>query len=83
VVGATGTSDGRFDIVVASFKTETRATSVAAQVASLGMSVRQRVSNGWQQVVAGPFASRAKAEEAHDRLQRAGLGDTHIVAVGR
>ena len=49
----------RFDIVVASFRTDARAASVAAEVAALGLPVRRRVSDGWQQVVSGPFASRS------------------------
>jgi general secretion pathway protein A len=75
--GATSTP---FDIIVASFRTEARAASVADQVTALGIAVRRRESDGWQQVVAGPFASRAAAEEAQQRIHGAGLTGTQIVA---
>ena len=77
------TTDGRFDIVIASFRTESRAASVAADVSSLGLPVRRRVAVDWQQVVAGPFASRSEAEQAQRRLERAGLTDTQVVLAGR
>ncbi len=74
---------GLFDVVVASFRTEARATAAAAEVAALGLPARQRTSDGWQQVVSGPFASRADAEEAQQRLQRAGLTGSQIVTTTR
>lgn len=73
----------RFDIVVASFRTDARAAAVADEISTLGLPNRRRVSDGWQQVVAGPFASRAEAEEAQQRLDRAGLTGTQLVAAGR
>ncbi len=73
----------RFDIVVASFRTEARATSVATEVSALGVPVRQRLSGGWQQVVAGPFPSREDAVAAQQRLAGAGMTDTHVVAATR
>ena len=69
----------RFDIVVASFRTDARATSVAAEVSALGLPMRRRVLDGWQQVLSGPFASRTDAETAQARLHRAGLTGTQIV----
>jgi type II secretory pathway predicted ATPase ExeA/cell division septation protein DedD len=81
-VAATATG-GRFDIVVASFRTDARATPVAAEVAALGLPVRRRVSDGWQQVISGPFTSRTYAEDAQQRLHRAGLTGTQIVPTGR
>ena len=68
----------RFDIVVASFRTEARATSVADEVAALGVAVRRRESDGWQQIIAGPFDSRAAAEAAQQRIHGAGLTGTQI-----
>jgi len=70
-----------FDIVVASFRTEARASSVAEQVTALGVPVRRRESNGWQQVIAGPFATRTAAEEAQQRIHAAGLTGTEIAPV--
>jgi general secretion pathway protein A len=79
---ATATGE-RFDIVVASFRTDSRATSVAAQVAALGLPVRRRVSDGWRQVVSGPFTSRTNAEDARERLRRGGLAGAQIVLIAR
>jgi cell division septation protein DedD len=67
-----------FVIVVASFRTEARSTAVAAEIAALGQPVRQRFAGGWQQVLAGPFASRALAADAQQRLERAGFPGTQI-----
>ena len=74
---------GGFDIVVASFRTDARAASAAAEVAALGLPIRRRVSDGWQQVIAGPFAARADAEEAQRRLHSAGLTGTQVVPIAR
>ena len=74
---------GRFDIVVASFRTELRASSVANEVATLGLPIRRRMSDGWHQVISGPFNTRLDAEDAQRRLDRAGLGGTQIVPSGR
>ncbi len=74
-------SGGRFEIVVASFRTDSRTATVAEQVAALGLPYRTRtVGDGWRQVLAGPFASRAEAEAAQQRLDDAGLGASQIVA---
>ncbi|MEO8077717.1 MAG: AAA family ATPase [Acidobacteriota bacterium] len=72
-----------FDIVVASFRTDARATSVADQVKTLGLPMRRRTSAGWLQVIAGPFPSQGAAAEAQQRLGRAGLTGTQIVAASR
>jgi type II secretory pathway predicted ATPase ExeA len=77
------TVPGRFDIVVASFRTELRASSVANEVATLGLPIRRRMSDGWHQVISGPFNTRLDAEDAQRRLDRAGLGGTQIVPSGR
>jgi general secretion pathway protein A len=76
-------SAAAYEIVVASFRTEGRATSVAADLTTLGLPVRRRVASGWQQVLAGPFGSRASAEEAQQRMDRAGFGGTQIVPATR
>jgi general secretion pathway protein A len=72
-----------FEIVVASFRTEARAAEVARQVEALGQKVRQRSLEGWQQVLAGPFASRAAADAAQEQLDRAGFTETVIVQKNR
>jgi general secretion pathway protein A len=70
---------GPFEIVVASFRTMTRASEVAAELTALGQPVRQRTSDGWQQVLAGPFPTREAATAAQERLDRAGYTGTQIV----
>ena len=72
-----------YEIVVASFRTETRARAVAMDLAALDQPVRRRVTDGWQQVLTGPFASRTLADEAQQQLERAGFIGTHIVRTGR
>jgi cell division protein FtsN len=73
------TTADRYDIVVASFRTELRASSVANEVATLGLPIRRRLSDGWHQVISGPFSTRLDAEDAQRRLDRAGLSGTQIV----
>jgi len=69
--------------VVASFRTASRATDVAARVTALGEPVRQRIAGGWQQVLAGPYGSAAQARDAQQRLERAGFPGTQLVPVAR
>jgi len=71
----------RFDIVVASFRTDARASAVSLEIVALGLPVRRRVSDTWQQVIVGPFKSRQQADDAQQLLQRAGIGGTQIVPV--
>jgi type II secretory pathway predicted ATPase ExeA len=82
-VAAPASAGGSFEIVVASFRTVTRASAVAAELVALGQPVRQRESDGWQQVLAGPFASRSAAEQAQQRLDTAGYTGTKIVPAPR
>jgi cell division protein FtsN len=67
--------------VVASFRTDARAAAVSTEIAALGLPVRRRVSDTWQQVIVGPFKSRQEADDAQQRLDRAGMGGTQIVPV--
>jgi type II secretory pathway predicted ATPase ExeA len=71
----------RFDIVVASFRTDARASAVSLEIVALGLPVRRRVADTWQQVIVGPFKSRQQADDAQQLLQRAGIGGTQIVPV--
>jgi len=71
------------EIVVASFHTAARAADVAAQIAALGEPVRRRTTGNWQQVLAGPYASSAKAQDAQQRLARAGFTGTQLVPAAR
>jgi cell division protein FtsN len=72
-----------FEIVVASFRTDARAATVATQVSDAGLPVRRRSVDGWQQVIAGPFASREEADAARQRLEGAGFSGTHIASTDR
>jgi len=73
----------RFEIVVASFRTAIRATDVANAIAALPEPVRQRSAGGWQQVLAGPYASAEEARAAQQRLERAGFTGTHVTTAER
>jgi general secretion pathway protein A len=73
------TNAGGFEIVVASFRTEARATDVAGQLAELDHRAHRRATGSWYQVIVGPFGSRPSAEEAQRRLDRAGFTGTKIV----
>jgi hypothetical protein len=74
---------GPYEIVIASFRTMTRASEVAAELTALGQRVRQRTVDGWEQVLAGPFASREAAVAAQEQLDRAGYTGTQIVPAPR
>lgn len=76
-------SQPAFEVVVASFRTEARAAAVAAQVSAAGLPVRRREAGGWQQVIAGPFASREAAAAGRVRLERAGVSGAQIVPAQR
>jgi general secretion pathway protein A len=75
---AAATEATRFEIVVASFRTVPRADAVAAGVEAVGLPTRRREAAGWQQVLAGPFKTRAEAEAAQQRLTQAGFEGTQI-----
>jgi general secretion pathway protein A len=74
---------GAFEIVVASFRTEARAADVVTAITALGEPVQRRFIGGWQQVVAGPYASDDLVRAAQQRLARAGFSGTHITATSR
>ncbi len=74
-------ASSRFEVVVASFRTDSRAATVAAEVTALGLTHRTRtVGDGWRQVLVGPYSTRAEAEAVQQRLDDAGLGASQIVA---
>ena len=72
-----------FEIVVASFRTEARAADVVTAITALGEPVQRRFIGGWQQVVAGPYASDDLVRAAQQRLARAGFSGTHIAPTSR
>ena len=67
-----------FEIVVASFHTEARANEVVTELTGLGQPAHTRLLDGWQQVVAGPFANEAAAEDAQRQLDRNGFSGTQV-----
>jgi general secretion pathway protein A len=80
---ASAETTDRFEILIASFRTESRATEVVEQLTNAGQSVRRRSVAGWQQVVAGPFGSRTAAEDAQRLLEREGFTGTQIASSAR
>ena len=80
---ASAEAAGSFEIVIASFRTVTRASDVAAELASLGQHVRQRTADGWEQVLVGPFPTREAAVAAQEQLDRSGYTGTQIVPAPR
>jgi general secretion pathway protein A len=77
--GPSAPAGEEFEIVAASFRTEARAEAVVAEVGALNLPARRRVADGWQQVILGPFRSRADADAARQRLDDAGLTGAQIV----
>lgn len=73
-------ADSGFSLVVASFKTEARAAEAEADIARLGIPASHHQTGTWQQVICGPFASRAAAEEAQQRLAASGYAGAQVVA---
>jgi cell division protein FtsN len=81
--GSVGGAVERFEVIVGSFRTNTRADSLADDVMALGFPTRRRAVDGWEQVLVGPFSSRAQADEARQRLDTAGLTGSQIVPAPR
>ncbi|MDR1990430.1 MAG: AAA family ATPase [Acidobacteriaceae bacterium] len=74
----TATTDN-YQVVVASFRTEQRATEVVSQIEKLGHPASFRFdSTGWYGVMAGPFETRDAARAAQDDLARAGFAGTRV-----
>lgn len=79
--GASTPAAGTYEITAASFKTEERATAVAATLTERGMPVASRIdSTGqWYRVVVGPFTSVDEARDAQQQLDGLGFGGTRII----
>jgi general secretion pathway protein A len=80
---ASAATDESFEIVVASFRTDAKAAEVVDRLTEFGQRVHQRSVNGWHQVVVGPFASKAAAEDAQRELDRKGVTGTLIARASR
>jgi cell division septation protein DedD len=72
------TTADSFEVVIASFHTEARASEVVTQLKDLGHPAHARVVDEWQQVVAGPFANEAAADDAQRQLDREGFSGTKV-----
>ncbi len=74
---------GGYEIAVAAFRTERRASEVSASLVARGLpvSTRSMAAGMWYQVVVGPFATSAAAEDAQRTLAREGFGETRVSPV--
>jgi general secretion pathway protein A len=72
-----------YQVAVAAFRTERRASQVSATIAAQGLpvSTRSTAAGAWYQVVVGPFATAEAAESAQRRLALEGFGDARVSAV--
>jgi len=79
---ATATTGETFHITVAAFRTEQRASAVAAALKERGLPMYTRFDPGseWQLVIAGPFKSSADATAAQRTLTAEGFTDTRVVS---
>jgi cell division protein FtsN len=79
---ATATTGETFHITVAAFRTEQRASEVAATLKARGlpMSTRFDSASEWHLVIAGPFKSSADAAAAQRTLTSEGFTDTRVVS---
>jgi len=71
-----------FHITVAAFRTEQRASAVAATLKERGLPMYTRFDpvSEWRLVIAGPFKSSADAAAAQRTLTAEGFTDTRVVA---
>ena len=78
-----GTTAGGYQISVASFHTEQRASDVAVAVNALRVPavVRTDSTGLWFRVIAGPFPSRDLAQAAQEQIARGGFEGTQISAI--
>lgn len=66
-------------LLVASFRTSSKASAVADQAAAMGLPAFTATSGEWSQVLIGPYVSRDEIREAQAKLQGAGLRETRIL----
>jgi general secretion pathway protein A len=78
--GLAGADAVRLYIAVAAFRTQDRASAIARQLSSEGLTseVRAAAGGAWQQVVVGPFASVDEAAAAQKTLTRLGFDATRV-----
>ena len=73
---------GSYQITVASFRTEQRATDVAATISKqVPAVVRTDTTGTWFRVIAGPFPSRDAALAAQEQIARGGFQGTQVSPV--
>ncbi len=80
---APAAASGSFQIAIAAFRTERRAQEVAAEVMALPVpaSVRMDTTGTWFRVIAGPFSTRAAADQALESLSSAGYAGVRVAQV--
>jgi general secretion pathway protein A len=73
-----------YQVVVAAFRTEQRATTVADGIRTSGLPVTTRLdSTGtWYSIVVGPYRTSAEAQTAQASLTRQGFADTRVTFNG-
>lgn len=71
-----------YEVVVASFRSETRADAVVRSLRQLDLPAYAHVAGGWHAVSVGPFASRTEAQDAQSQVARVHLTDSRIVSTG-
>lgn len=72
----------RWMVQCGSFKTQSGAESVKAQIAFAGMNSRIAANSGWYRVVLGPYNSRPKANEMLTKLKNHGMSICIVVSGG-
>jgi general secretion pathway protein A len=79
---AVATSGETFHVTVAAFRTEQRASAVAAALKERGLPMYTHLdpTSEWRLVIAGPFKSNADAVAAQRTLTAEGFSDTRIVS---
>lgn len=73
-----------YQIVVAAFRTEQRATAVANGIKASGLPVATRLDStgSWYSIVVGPYRTSAEAQTAQASLARQGFTETRVTFNG-
>ena len=81
VVNATLQRVESFTVLVASFRTTSRAQAAADAIAALGLpSYMRAIQGGWHSVVVGPYATRTEADGARERVEGAHFTGTRVLS---
>jgi cell division protein FtsN len=74
---------GRYEIVVAAFRTPTRAADVASGLAAQGLPavVRATPAANWHHVIVGPYTTMEDVGAAQQMLLREGFSEMRVLPV--